>query len=61
MATLVGRLRALSSFEMKDPLIMGVPLVVRNPHSCQRKEFVCVMREAYLESVYMVTHCPLDS
>ena len=59
-ATSVGKLRASSNLAMRGPLTIGVPLVVRNPRSCQRMEWVWVMRQAYLESVYIVTHCPLD-
>ena len=36
--------RASNNLEIRGPLSMGVPLVVRNPHSCQSTECVCEMR-----------------
>ena len=46
---------------MNGPLMMGVPLVVRNPLSSHKWECVCAIRKAYFESVYIVTLLFLDN
>lgn len=60
MAALEGADKASSSLSICFLLTIGVPLVVRNPLSFQMTEWVCAIKKAYLESVYMFTVFPLD-
>ena len=60
IATSLGEVRACSNSWICLPFIMGVPLVVKNPRSCQSIECVCAVMYAYLESVYILTVFPSD-
>ena len=53
MPTSVGMLAAFKSWSISRALVMGEPLVDRNPRSFQMAACDCMMWKVYLESVYM--------
>ena len=53
LPTSVGMLAAFKSWSISRALVMGEPLVDRNPRSFQMAACDCMMWKVYLESVYM--------
>lgn len=61
MVTQVGKEWAWRSLLMSEALVMDIPLVVRNPLSCQMVEWEWAIRKAYFESMKKLTRLPLAS